>query len=301
MKQIICINEGKAYLPELKAYKKYFKSHNINFIDSYKDLNNQFNIKDYDLAWVIMGSDFKKLPIPVVHDYASLSTGKYIFLKDLVKRYFNKKPDLRLFLNYNIKNKMNFRDNIPFLIRDMGIDDVFFNRNMNKEYDFVYLGSVSKERKIPELLNVFKFKLKEKKLLVIGSVPEDLFSEYVNVKNITFTGNIDYYRVPLYASKAEYGLNIIPDLYPFNLQTSTKLLEYCALDLKIITTNYSWVNSFEKEYKGKFFKLKNDFSDIDIFELENFYFNTPNVQLLKWENIFDRINLKDTILKLINN
>lgn len=289
MKKILCIHPGVAYLPEIEGYKKYFIRYDIKFIDCIKDLNNNYDENNYDLLWYMMGTDFKKIDKPKVHDYASLSTGKYVFFKDKVKKYINQKPNLRLFLNKNIRDAYNFNDNVPYLIRDMGVDKSFFIRNEKKEYDFVYVGAITKERKIPELLKKFTNELKSKTLLVIGAVPDDIYYEFNKVSNITFIGKIEYYDVSKYASKAIYGINMIPDMYPFNIQASTKLLEYCALGLKVVTTNYEWVKKFESNYKGNFFHIDENLNNFDIKEIEKFNYIIPSVANLKWNKILDRI------------
>ena len=300
IKKILCIHSGISYLPEIEAYKKYFKKYNIEFTDSYKDLNNNYNIDDFDLLLHIMGTDFMNNDKPKIHDYTSLSTGKYTFIKNKIKRYFNQKPVLRLFLNENVKNKMKFNDGILYLIRDMGVDNNFFNIiDAKKKFDFVYLGSVTKDRKIPELLYKFKNELQSSTLLVVGSVPYDIFDSFKSVGNITFSGKVKYEDVPKLVSTADYGINLIPNIYPFNIQTSTKLLEYCALGLKIITTNYKWANEFENKYSGSFFKIDEDLNNFKIEDIKSYNFKTPNIDELEWISMFDKIDLHKNIINKI--
>jgi len=300
MKKILCIHPGVAYLPEIEAYKKYFIQYDIEFLDCIKDLDNSYDENDFDLLWYMMGNDFKKMDKPKVHDYASLSTGRSVFIKDKIKKYFNQKPNLRLFLNQTIMNTYNFKDNIPFLIRDMGIDDIFFSKlNIVKKYNFVYLGAITHDRKIPILFDKFKNELTNSSLLVVGYVPEDIYEKYKNVSNIVFKGKVPYSGVPFLVSQAEYGINMIPNLYPFNIQTSTKLLEYCALGLKIITTNYEWVNSFERKFEGSFFKMDDELNNFNLNNLNKFNFKSPNVESLKWNTLFTNINLIGNIRNII--
>lgn len=299
-KKILCIHPGKAYLPEIEAYKKYFNNYDIQFIDCIKDLNNDYDENSYDLLWYIMGTDFKKINKPKVHDYASISTGKYIYFKDKVKKYFNQKPNLRLFLNETIKNRYTFKDDIPSLIRDMGVDEIFLKKYfIEKKYDFVYLGAITYERKIPQLLEKFKNELKNNTLLVIGSIPEDISIKFKEVTNITFAGKIEYFDVPKYISKAKYGINMIPNIYPYNVQTSTKLLEYCALGLKVISTDYIWLNEFENKYNARFYKIDENLKNFNIDNIEDFEFCIPNLESLKWNNLFDDIDLLKKIKSII--
>ena len=86
-------------------------------------------------------------------------------------------------------------------------------------------------------------------------------------------------------AKARYGLNIMPDVAPFNIQTATKVLEYSAVGLPIVTTDYKWINDFEENKKCRFFKLNNDLSNLSLEALEQFSFVTPDIKELSWDNI----------------
>ena len=73
MKKILMLSSGKAILPEINAYKKYITDYQI--VDS-RELD-IIDFTEFDLIWKFMGSDiFRKLDIPVIHEYDSLSTGK---------------------------------------------------------------------------------------------------------------------------------------------------------------------------------------------------------------------------------
>lgn len=293
MKKILFQNTQNSYLPEIQAYKEYFESKGMKIFLENSD-------EPTDINWKIMGLDFKKNPELNIHDYPSLSSGGlFPQIKDLAKKLFNTKPDLRLFLNEDVRKRLNFKDNTPYLIRDMGIHKSFFNSsNIVKEYDFVYLGTLSKERGLNKLIDIFSSDLKRLKLLLIGSIPEELNLRIKNLNNITCTGKLTLNEVPYFAAKAIYGINFIPDVYPYNIQTSTKLLEYCALDLKIITTEYFWVNNFERKNNARFYKLKRDFSNFNTTDLENFEFITPNLEHLEWNKLLDKIDLFNTINRL---
>ena len=74
-----------------------------------------------------MGIDVcKKNSIPIIHEYASLSTGMLPKLKNKVKESINSKPNLRIYLNKYVKEGMGFHDDIDYVYRDMGVDDIFF-------------------------------------------------------------------------------------------------------------------------------------------------------------------------------
>lgn len=298
MKKMLFIRNEKAFLPEIEAYIQYFnKTKEFIAYDSSK-LNGDFDQNEYDILWEFKGvGGLKATDQILIHEYASLSTGTFPVLKNAVKTLKNRKPNLRVFLNANVKSGFNFKDTIPYCYRDMGIDRIFLQNEMqNKEFDFVYIGSISKCREIDQLLHAFTTKMKGK-LLLIGPADDDLYIAYKNNKDITFTGKVRYNEVPLIASTAEYGINFIPNRYPFNIQTSTKLLEYVALGLKVITTDYKWVRQFEQQHNCSFFKLNINHFEHSQLEKHKFISNM-NCEDFLWENVIDRSNILQKIIEL---
>ena len=110
---------------------------------------------------------------------------------------------------------------------------------------------------------------------------------------------MSYKEVPQIASQAEYAINYIPDKYPYNLQTSTKLLEYVAMNLKIVTTNYKWVNEFEKEKGMQFYKISQDLRELIPQNIKRFNFNITDISNMTWVKVLEQAKLKSTINKLI--
>lgn len=296
MKKIAIRVSRNAYLPEIEIYKKYFRGY--NFVDFYNV--NEIVGENVDLIWKFMGTDFKKRDVPIIHEYASLSLPPFAVLKDWVKQNFNVKPDLRVFLNKHIASQYNFSDDVRFCYRDMGVSSSFFCRSVNsyKSYDFVYVGSMSKDRGIFRLLNHLKVD-KKATILLVGQPPDDLYNAYKRYSNIIFSGKVPYDEVPGLAMQAEYAVNYIPDKFPFNMQTSTKLLEYVAMGMKIVTTSYSWVNQFEKTRNMKFFHIREDCSDLDMESLRKYPFQLTNIDDLRWESILDNSGLREAIAELI--
>lgn len=297
MIKILFKRSENAFLPEIDAYIKYFdKTNEFKAFDSAK-LKNNFQFKDFDVIWEFKGfGGIKPNDRILVHDYASLSTGKFPRFKNLLKSKLNPKPDLRIFLNENVKDGFSFNDNVEYCFRDMGIDEKFLQvKNSKKEYDFVYVGSISKVRGIDKMLKKFVEK-NNGKLCLVGNVEDDIYSKYKSNKDIIFTGKVPYSEVPEIASKAVYGINFIPNKYPFNIQTSTKLLEYLALGLKIITTDYKWVRQFEEKNNCTFYKLdyNNLYFDIKAINKYKFILNFNGEEFI-WKNIIDNSQILEKI------
>ncbi len=86
--------------------------------------------------------------------------------------------------------------------------------------------------------------------LLIGSTPAPLQRQFQAFTHITLTGKVPHHEVPAQLRRARCALNLVPDRLPYSEQTSTKLLEYCAIGLPVISTNYRWVRKFAASNKA---------------------------------------------------
>lgn len=303
MKKVLLERSKKAYLPQIDASLKYFNGKNLGFqlVDS--AAVSDFDRNDFDCLWKFAGMDaFEKLNIPLIHEYASLSTGVLPVLKNKAKKILNFKPDLRIYLNSFVRDGIGFADHIPCVYRDMGVDDVFFQyKNTVKKYDCVYVGSITKERGIDRLLHFFKEQGKNRTILLIGKVADDLYKPYASCANITFTGDIAYQDVPAYASEAVCGINYMPAKYPFYLQTSTKLLEYLAMGLEILSTDYFWIRHFMNENQVHVHIVDEELRGLEtaLKEMEKSPQVNINMDSFKWSNVIEQSGLEQKLLEIL--
>lgn len=289
MKKIIFVRRPNVYLPEISAYIDYFN----NVLDGWQaydsiDIEEGYEVRDYDVVWRFMGLDLSGKGNAIVHEYNSLSTGSFAYLKNNVKRFCNAKPNARVFLNRAVRKHFSFDDDVAYAMRDMGIDRQFFVSGSKRkhEYDFVYAGSLTDRGDVVmQALQHFKTRLANARLLVIGEVPDLIQAEFGHLDNVIFTGRVPYSDVPKLASQSRYGLNLMPDIYPLNVQTATKVIEYCALGLKVVSTDYKWARRFERIRNARFFFLENDLSNFTMENIENFEFLTPPVRDLEWRSL----------------
>lgn len=298
MIKIIFLRNTSAFLPEIDAYVKYFNS-TSDFIAYDSSKLTEFKIEDFDVIWEFKGLGGAKVKDRIlIHEYASLSTGKFPKVKNYIKARMNPKPNLRIFLNSNVRDGFSFNDNIDFCYRDMGIDEIFLQKKeVSKEYHFVYVGEICKERELDKFLNVFTAK-NNGKLCLVGSVDDEIYKDYKHNDNLIFTGKVSYSEVPQIAAKAKYGINFIPNKYPFNIQTSTKLLEYLALGLKVVTIDYEWIRQFEKIHNCSFYKLDYNNLRFDIDSLEKHEFIThfkPEDYL--WKSMIDKAGIAKKLVE----
>lgn len=298
--KIALIHRGNAYKPEALIYKAFFEKNGAQ-LDILKEIDEQ-QLSNYDIEWHFAGFDrlSKKTSRIKIHEYTSLSVPPLPKIKNLIKKKFNVKPDLRIFQTESVRRHFNFTDDIPYLFRGPGISESFFKppiTSIHKSYDFVYLGTMEAVRSIDYFLGKIIKLCPKCRILMIGKAPEKLLNKY-NLPTIDFIGPVSHEQVPIYLQKATYGLNLMPDKYPFNIQPSLKLLEYCATDLKVITTDYKWVREFEQKHQAKFFKLNADLSNLEYSQLEQFNFINPHLEDFRWEKVIKRAEILPKIEEL---
>jgi glycosyltransferase involved in cell wall biosynthesis len=281
---IAFIHPQKSFLPELGQYIHFFSSFGI----STKILHSA----DYDMCtaeveWHFLGSHQqkdKKNRI-IIHEYASASTGPFPKTKDFIKHWLNAKPDYRIFLNEYVKQRFDFKDNIPYGFRDMGIPSSFLDlKSPDKKYDFIYTGSVTPDRRIEKLIQCFTRKdLTNRSLLILSKDYDDLEKKFKPYSNIHFAGPVAHESVGEYILQSRFAINHIPDKEPFNHQTSVKLLEYLALHTPVISSEYEWVKRFQQQVGANIFFIDNDFSNFSWEKITNFNFSFPDLSQWTWE------------------
>jgi hypothetical protein len=283
--KIAFIHNHRAFLPELTAYQHFFQKQNIETcIAEY----GKETSSGADVYWYLMGffpRSYHKKKL-IIHEYSSASVPPYRKLKDFIKCRFTPRPHFRLYLNEYVREQLNIHDEIPFGYRDMGISNAFFLQASEtvKEYDFIYCGNMSAHRKLDRLLEIFdKGSLKAHSILLLGDDEGKLASSFGHCRNIFFQQAVPWEEVPAFLSKSKFALNYIPDEEPFNAQTPTKFLEYVAMRMPVITTNYFWISEFKERYGGNYFILKDDLSNLEWGWINNFSYEFPNLENWHWE------------------
>ena len=231
-----------AYTPEAYAYEKYLQElgHQVQ-LDYELDPNNDVNIYFMGVRPFWKKKEGRAIEI---HEYQSLSTPPYAHFKNFAKKIVNKQPNGRVFLNEFVHRDLSFSDNIPYIYRDMGVDEALFQSpSENPLFDIVYCGSIAGRNGLIEVL----IRLAENyKVVVVGQV-SDLESSLLKHENITILGRVERKDLPEIYRNSRFGLNFTPDLYPYNIQTSTKTLEYLASGLGVISNKYKWSEQFFNE------------------------------------------------------
>ena len=276
------LSNKKSYLPEIIAYRNYFIKNNIKVIISDQELS----LKKCHVIIMFCGFFLKKkLKNKIyIHDYSSLSTPPFCEAKDIIKKYFNFKPNLRIFNSKLIKDHMNYNDKVPCIIRSQGILKNFFQKRSKKfTYDFLYTGSIEARKGLDKIF--FKYLKLGFSILVIGNVSEAYKDKFSNFAKIIFLGPKKYINIYRYYKMCNYGLNYIPDEFPYNAQYSTKFLEYSASKMNIVSNKTDFMKEISKKYK-----IKNVY-DEDIHtaeDLKNAQFQHINLHHYEWNLVIKK-------------
>ncbi len=248
------IHQGDAYLPELQAYAAF-----IQAAGHQSQLHRELDSvpSDAPVLWWLCGQvrPVQAMRHPKafhIHEYASASVPPMAWLKDQLKCWCQATPQYRIFQNAWVQQRMGFHDAVPCEFRDMGISPSLLEPappSAAPEFDFVYLGEM---RRLRHFLPVFEALANaELSVLLIGQLPDELLAQLADHDKLTVTGRIPHEQVPVMLRRARRGLNLVPDQLPYTRQTSTKLLEYCAAGLPVVSTDYAWVRDFERQHGAR--------------------------------------------------
>jgi glycosyltransferase involved in cell wall biosynthesis len=301
--QVHFVRNGPAYLPELDAYVSFITSrgHSALLHDTSASVPAHAQV-----VWWMCGrvpsAEARRLKHAFhIHEYASASVPPHAWLKDFVKHWTQPKPDYRFFQNGWVRERLGFDDGVPHALRDMGVAQIFFDaaapalpepsyadeapaRIPPNEFDLVYLGEMNRLQPFLPLLQAIHDA--GRTLLLVGDIPETLRTQLS--ASVTCTGRVPHADVPRQLRRARLGLNLVSDLEPYNQQTSTKLLEYCAVGLPVVSNDYAWVRYFATHYQGNLHLLRDDPSSWQHSfgeALEAYPYVVPDVRALVWPRL----------------
>lgn len=281
----------KAYTPEAFAYAKHLEKRGVSVTltsESVQRSNYDIGIRflGFDPFWNKKNHDRARFEI---HEYHSLSTPPHPKIKDLIKSTINSKPDARIFLNQQVKDRLKFISTTPYIFRGMGVDKEFYSvEEQKKEFHLLYSGSINgRPGLLEEIERLSKIGFK---ILIIGEPNNNLMQIALKHRNIKLIGRVERRYLPGLYKKCMAGINYTPNLYPYNIQDSTKTLEYCASGIGVISNRYDWIINFSKDRDAKFLWIE-DITDVEQFE--SFQFVIPKLIDLEWETLLDSVGFYD--------
>lgn len=278
------------HAPEIQAYTHFFTGLGMECETFYH--YGPKDIRGFDIEWRLMGLDTRPRENGrmKIHEYASLSSPPLGRWKDRIKKVANVRPDLRIFLSPTVKKLSGFGEDVPFAFRDMGLAPAFFKScpEEEKKFDLVYSGSLDAERRPKKYIRALYRQWPDCRLLLLGSISDELRQWMRQYPNVQAVGRTPYWEVPNFLCQARFGLDFRPDVYPLNIQTSTKLLEYCALGLPVISTPYAWLQTFQQESGARFFILSRALDNLTPEAITSFDYRLPNLYNRIWEKVITR-------------
>jgi len=295
------IRNGPSYLPEIDAYCAYIQArgHQAMVHDSSLSVPTSASVVWWFCGRVPIREAYRLRAAFQIHEYASASIPPYAWLKDQVKHWTQPRPDYRIYQNGWVRERMAFADGVTHALRDMGVADYFLDTpsyTPTPEFDLVYLGEMSRLLTFIPVLQAID--AASRSLLLVGEVPAELQMKLPT--NVTCTGRVDHAQVPGHLRRARFGLNLVPNAIPFNQQTSTKVLEYCAAGLRVVSNAYPWVRYFMAQHKGNFYLLNEDTSSLVTSfgeALEAYPYEVPDMRALAWSQVLDALRLWRMILR----
>jgi glycosyltransferase involved in cell wall biosynthesis len=295
------IRNGPSYLPEIDAYCAYIQArgHQAMVHDCSLSVPTSASVVWWFCGRVSMREAHRLRGSFQIHEYASASIPPYAWLKDQVKHWTQPRPNYRIYQNGWVRERMGFADGVPHALRDMGVAEYFFDASLDTpapEFDLIYLGEMSRLLAfIPVLQSI---DAAGRSLLLVGDVPSKLEKELPS--NVTCTGRVDHAQVPIHLRRARFGLNLMPNAIPFKHQTSTKVLEYCAAGLRVVSNAYPWVRYFMAQHKANFYLLNDDAPSLTTSfseALEAYPYVVPDMRALEWSQVLEALPLWRTILR----
>ncbi|MEU1971759.1 glycosyltransferase [Microbacterium sp. NPDC019599] len=289
----------ESHAPELYALQEYLDEKGGMQLDLMPEVEaaSTDSLAGYDAVYMKMGfaPRWRPASIPEIHDYSSASTGGLNRGKDLIKSNLSRRPALRSFLSEPVRRCFSFRDDVPHILRDMGVPDRFVSAGMARtdahEYDLLYAGSITEARDSAEL-----FRAVERSgltILAVGHPQPTILEEFRSSRQVTFTGSVPYRDIPSFAAKCRFGVNYTPDIRPYRFQTSTKVLEYLALGLPVVTNDYLWVRQFESDTGARMARL----AHIGLLDKKtlDFDFKIPKMTEFSWRAVFERAGVYEAL------
>ena len=170
----------------------------------------------------------------------------------------------------------------------MGYDEsIFYDYKIPKKYDFVYAGSISKNRGICDFIKKFDyFTGHQYKFLILGwGDDSDTLIKLTNeCDNLCFIGKVSRNEIAKFYSESKVGLNFV-DKDILGIQQPTKILEYIACGNYLLTNDTDGVLELTKKmhFKGKVFSNLSELKGFNINSLSEF--QGRDISEYSWSNI----------------
>jgi hypothetical protein len=287
---------GRAHLPELQAYADAFTlaGHEVEVLKPEADLH---KLSSADVVFrfggLLPGSH--RLKAKAVHEYHSASTGRLPRLKNVIKAAVDGNPSGRVFLSDWVRKQYPFPRSTPFVTRDMGASPQLLScrEETAVDFDIVYAGSISRRPGLIETIARLSH-LGARIGVAGGGDPRDV-DHIQAISGVTYVGKLSTVEVVDFLARGRFGLNFCPDRYPWNRQTSTKVIEYLVAGLTIVSNTYPWIREHAEKHRYSFLPLEG-LPDLDEWaEPRKATISRDEAEELLWPNLIGRSGLIEMI------
>lgn len=278
-------HSGKAFLPEARAYHAALGRHGFEAL--LLDPSDRKLLPSFNAAILFLGRfpRWYRATEVVVADYGSLSVGRFAPLKDLVKRWTNLRPSFGVYQNELIRIRMG--SPTEFGYRPMGyFPELVPTTAREHEVDFLYVGTSERPGLKSALCRILD---NGYSLRVVG------FERPRTFPPAEYLGPLDLAQTYQMMGNARYGLNFVPNKAPFALQASTKMVEYLACGLGVVSSRTPWVERFALERRTRVAWLDGDLRPKTLAE---FPFSVGSLAGLDWPTVIQESGALGYLLRM---
>ena len=291
MHRVALLSPTSAVAPEIPALARFLDAAE-GFQSMLHETEASIDPAQTDVVYRMMGMAPRWVAtrVPEVHDYASLSTGRLPRAKNHLKRIANRQPLLRSFLSPFVRDELGFTDHVPFIERDMGVPASFFEARRatweapaSYEFDLIYVGSLSATRAVHQMVEHAVGA--DLTVLLVGEPAPGLVDRFRHTPLVQFAGQVPQHEIPAQCGRAWAGVSQVPDVYPLSRQTPTKILEYCALGMPVVTNSTTWARTYQRSSGASFLTVAS-WSGLSKSDVHGFGYRLPDVAVPSWDEVF---------------
>jgi hypothetical protein len=243
--KVLILRPVTSFLPEADAYEQALSSAGMTVVTRPADAPD-VSAGDFDVVYRFAGF-LRSLGVdtPEIHEYSSGSTGRVPRIKNLAKSLLSNRPAGRVFTEAFVHRQFHFVRRAPSIFRDIGVSQAFLlaRDSVDKDIDVVYVGSISGRAGVASTL--CDLASRGFKVAVAGDADATVQSEFSR-NGIEFVRRLTPDEIPRFIARSTHGLNLMPNVYPLIHQTSSKVQEYLAAGLTVISNDYPWIRDHSR-------------------------------------------------------
>lgn len=247
---------GKAFLPEAWAYRNALTAagHLVSVVEP------SIPISETDPAAVLRFAGLirtdKRRSYAEIHGYNNVSRTSLPRTKNFIKKGLAGHPDARIFVTDWVRNELRFKDGVPSIVREMGASPELISAREASErpYDVVYCGSITGRQGLIQMIK--KLSLLGYRTAIAGNATAKEARFLSSIQGVKFFGLLSHTEVPQFLSQGSLGLHFCPDKYPFKYEFGSKVVEYLAAGLPVVSNKYHWIDQHSSQEGYSYLDIK---------------------------------------------